>query len=334
MKLQYIGKKLAIVSAVAVLSAAAAMTAWAKTRLDTVTELYWNEDDDSESKMTEARWEAVDDAYQYEVYLYRDGSKVGETTVKASKTSYNFKRKMDKEGDYTFRVRALAKKNDKEYSNSSWSEDSEGLYISAARADYNKNGREADTSTSGPGMPKDGSTAESSTGSSGVVSGSSDSYNSTPPTADNTDTSSTGVVGNATAENSTKPVADSTENGNAADSGSQQDSEASALPGEWKQDNVGWWYCRADGTYPVSAWFQDPADGKYYMFDSQGYMRTGWIDWNDNRYYCDPDGTPAGAMVTGDLTIKGVLYHFEESGAMKDDLITSGGSSSSDDEDD
>ena len=27
-----------------------------------------------------------------------------------------------------------------------------------------------------------------------------------------------------------------------------------ALAGSWKQDNTGWWYQEADGSYPVNTW--------------------------------------------------------------------------------
>ena len=45
-------------------------------------------------------------------------------------------------------------------------------------------------------------------------------------------------------------------------------------------------------------------------------MKTGWIDWNGQKYYCNADGTPSGAMVTGENMIDGALYIFDESGAL------------------
>lgn len=324
MKLQQNGKRLAVVLATVIFSVAVLMTAWGKTRLETVSDVYWNDEDDNESKLTEAIWEPVEDANQYEVYLYRDGSKVGEVTVKSSKNSYNFKRKMDKEGEYTFRVRALAKKNSSEYTNSSWSEYSDGLYITEARAEYNKSGKQEDTSKNGPGMPAGGQASPEGNG--GTASGTNGEVmaeNSKKPTAENT--SDEKVL----AENSKKPVAG--DGGSTSGTDSQQQSQsADSQPktGEWIQDDTGWWYRWSDGTYPAGNWFQDPADGKYYMLDGQGYMRTGWIDWNEKRYYCDLAGVPSGAMVTGEYYIDGILYRFDNSGAMIDESITSGGSSS------
>ena len=54
----------------------------------------------------------------------------------------------------------------------------------------------------------------------------------------------------------------------------------------WIQDHVGWWYKNQDGSYTTSNW--QLIDGKWYYFDSVGYMVTGWIQWNGNSYYCNP----------------------------------------------
>ena len=54
----------------------------------------------------------------------------------------------------------------------------------------------------------------------------------------------------------------------------------------WIHDAGGWWYRNTDGTYTVNNWQQ--IDGKWYFFNSTGYMVTGWIDWQDKSYYCDP----------------------------------------------
>lgn len=237
--MKHVGKKLAVLTAAVVLSLASMAPAWAKERLATIEDLYWNEDDDNENKMTEAVWEEVEDAYRYEVYLYREGSKVAE--IETKNTSYNFKKKMTQEGDYTFRVRPLAKSSDHDYTTGYWSDYSDALYITESRAEWNKNGAsETTTTVGGPGSL-----------------------------------------------------------------------------GEWVYDGIGWWYRKSDGTYPVNGWFQDPADQHWYMFGPTGYMMTGWIDGvNGARYYCDPQGTPSGAMVTGTYVIDGVAYNFDASGAL------------------
>lgn len=247
---QSMGKRLAVWVVAAALAAAGSMTAWAAERLDTVSDVYW--DDDNE---TVAMWEEVEEAYQYEIYLYLDDSKV--TSIKTKKTKYNFEKKLTKEGEYTFRVRALAKSKDKDYRDGAWSDYSDGLYISSDYAELIKNGGKIDTENSGPGAKGDGEGTSTAAPDSGVV-----------------------------------------------------------YKEEWMQDDAGWWYRKADGTYPADCWFQDPASGRWYFFNESGYMKTGWIDWNGQKYYCNADGTPSGAMVTGENMIDGALYIFDESGAL------------------
>lgn len=47
---------------------------------------------------------------------------------------------------------------------------------------------------------------------------------------------------------------------------------STVLAAGWKQNETGWWYEKEDKSYPVNGWFQDPADGKWYHFDANGYM--------------------------------------------------------------
>lgn len=73
--------------------------------------------------------------------------------------------------------------------------------------------------------------------------------------------------------------------------------------GAWLQDNTGWWFRYADGSYPKSAWVQLGYNGglEWYHFDEVGYMQTGWFTEQDgNRYFLlnVSDGTQ-GHMVTG-----------------------------------
>lgn len=126
----------------ALLTTASAMSVLAATRLGTVSDFYWDED-----TYTLAHWDEVEDAYQYEVYLYRDDSKVAD--IKTKKLKYNFKSKMKVEGSYTFRVRALKKGSS--YIDGSWSDYSEEMYISADYIEFLEKGGIIDTENSGPG---------------------------------------------------------------------------------------------------------------------------------------------------------------------------------------
>ena len=85
-------------------------------KLEGATELEW--------EGTTAYWGEIEGAKRYDVKLMRDDRTV--TTVEASGTSYNFAGYFNKEGDYTFRVRAIASYNSKA---GEWSEDSDALYI-------------------------------------------------------------------------------------------------------------------------------------------------------------------------------------------------------------
>lgn len=59
--------------------------------------------------------------------------------------------------------------------------------------------------------------------------------------------------------------------------------------GSWVQAEDGrWWYSNVDGTYPANNWKE--IEGKWYFFDAEGYMKTGWITWNDKEYYCSENG--------------------------------------------
>lgn len=77
--------------------------------------------------------------------------------------------------------------------------------------------------------------------------------------------------------------------------------------GAWvqSQENGRWWYSNADGSYPANCWQQ--IGDKWYFFDAQGYMQTGWIAWEGKEYYCSENGdmltncmTPDNYLVGGD----------------------------------
>lgn len=97
-----------------------------KERLEEVSGLWWDDNG-------EANWDEIEDVYRYEVSLYRDGSKV--TTVKTKAEKYKFYSKMTKDGEYTFRVRPLAKSRDRNYTDGPWSEYSESFDVDADYAD-------------------------------------------------------------------------------------------------------------------------------------------------------------------------------------------------------
>ena len=112
-----------------------------------------------------------------------------------------------------------------------------------------------------------------------------------------------------------------------------------AVAGEWKSDALGWWWRKADGSYPSSQALR--IDGKTYRFDERGYMVTGWVldggwwfyheasgaqasGWanvDGTWYYLEP---PAGAMVTGWVQDGGAWYYLTASGAMATGWVKDG----------
>lgn len=121
---------------------------------------------------------------------------------------------------------------------------------------------------------------------------------------------------------------------------------------KWVHDNVGWWYRRADGSYPKSQWLLLDC---YYYFNDKGYalanewldyggnwywlkddcrMATGWQYIDKHWYYLNKTGTknkPVGAMLDGWQYIDGQWYYLrtkaEEGhphGSMVEGVVTFG----------
>ena len=90
--------------------------------------------------------------------------------------------------------------------------------------------------------------------------------------------------------------------------------DRSLFGGQWIQDEKGWWYKRADGSYPKNSWGYEAYNGKsywYYFLDS-GYMATGWVDVNGSKYYLFPNSDGwKGRMLTGWQWIDGNCYYLD-----------------------
>ena len=80
----------------------------------------------------------------------------------------------------------------------------------------------------------------------------------------------------------------------------------------WEQKDGNWYYKEND-EYVKDAWKN--VGGKWYAFDPDGKMRTGWYQDNDgNWYYLD---TTNGNMFTGDHEIEGKTEMFADNGVWK-----------------
>lgn len=76
-----------------------------------------------------------------------------------------------------------------------------------------------------------------------------------------------------------------------------------AYAGDWKQNQVGWWWQESNGSYPTNQW--KLINGKWYYFDQVGYMvHDKWI----GDYYLGSDG----GMLTNTITPDG--YQVDASG--------------------
>lgn len=80
----------------------------------------------------------------------------------------------------------------------------------------------------------------------------------------------------------------------------------------WKKETrTVWWYEREDKTYPKNQW--EKIDGKWYYFDEEGYMKTGWLKNKNNHYWLSPSD---GHMMTGWQKIEHKWYYFHADGHM------------------
>ncbi len=102
------------------------------------------------------------------------------------------------------------------------------------------------------------------------------------------------------------------------------DAEPAPKEGElkkgWTEDKNGWYYVGKNGKKVTSDWAE--VDGKWYLFDKKGYMRTGWAEVKNVWYYLNEDGS----MATGWITVDGKKYFLEDSGAMHTGWLDSDGS--------
>lgn len=83
----------------------------------------------------------------------------------------------------------------------------------------------------------------------------------------------------------------------------------------WQKDDTGFWYVRANGTYPKGQ-FEYIEDNKaWFYFDDLGYMLAEkWLKHTDgNWYWFDKDGY----MVTSWKRIGGAWYFFNRDGSMQ-----------------
>lgn len=237
-------------------------------KLGEVSDLRWDE--------TVARWDRMSEAASYEVALYRGSKSV--TTVKIDGLSYDFSGYMDKEGDYKFRVRAVAKYDGKA---GDWSEYSDEYYVDEEEAQYNdsrgtwmRNQYGWWYSYKGGGYPS-----------------------SCWKNIDNSwyyfDRSGYMLTGWQQLDGKWYYL-----------------SGSGAMVTGWQYINNRWYYLNGDGTMRNGGW--QYINGRWYYLEGSGAMLTGWQYINGRWYYLDGSG----AMLTDWQYINGRWYYLDGSGAM------------------
>ncbi len=77
-----------------------------------------------------------------------------------------------------------------------------------------------------------------------------------------------------------------------------------------------WWYRHADGSWTSNNW--EKIDGKWYYFDKDGWMVTGWVKWKRRWCYCESSGACAYSKT---LHIDGKDYVFGRDGYMVEGAV-------------
>ena len=82
----------------------------------------------------------------------------------------------------------------------------------------------------------------------------------------------------------------------------------------WQRDDKGYWYARANGSYPNSQFEYIEENKSWFYFDESGYMYSDkWLKHTDGHWYhFDKDGY----MATSWKKINGKWYYFNRDGAM------------------
>ncbi|NLZ81995.1 MAG: hypothetical protein GX913_09405 [Clostridiales bacterium] len=80
--------------------------------------------------------------------------------------------------------------------------------------------------------------------------------------------------------------------------------------GTWLKDDKGWWYSKADKSYPENNWLK--INGTWYHFNTEGYMNTGWQMVGNKWYLLNQDG----AMETGWQMLDNKWYLLNDNGDM------------------
>lgn len=221
--------------------------------LEAPEDAYWQSERSNSDKFGVAKWDSVADA-DYDVQLYR-GEKVIHKVTELGKTSYNFYPYMTKEGDYSFRVRAVPENDDM----AEYAEKSEWIYSDELYVDE-------DEVSDGSGQGQEDTSAPASTEQVGWIKSNGKWYFRYPDGSYLRD--SWGKINNKWY---------------------LFDSNGEMLTG-WHSRNGKWFYMNPDGDMKTG-WLLDK--GVWYYLKSDGTMATGWVNVNNVSYFMNTSGAMA-----------------------------------------
>ena len=222
-----------------------------------------------------ARWDKADeDVKHYEVRLYRNKNLV--TTVTASGTSYDFRNEITRSGDYTFRVRSIAKYADRA---GDWSGSSDENTVTERQVSNNGSGSWVQNQYGWWYRYYNG----------GYPSNTWEKINNTWYYFNRDGYMLTGW----------QQI-----NGSWYYLGS-----SGAMTRGWQAVSGRWYYMNGDGVM-LTGW--QYLSGHWYYLDGSGAMLTGFQFINGRWYYLNSDGV----MLTGWQFINGAWYYLDGSGAV------------------
>lgn len=252
--------------------------------LDYPQDVEWKSTNYRNSKFGYASWDKVDDA-AYDLILYRNGKTVHRVNG-LKKTTYNFYPYMTKEGDYTFRVRAVPVNDSvKEYAESSGWEYSDELYVDDDEVSDGTGQGLEDTGANTPNISNPSQVGWILSGNKWFFRYPDGSY-----------------------------LRDSW--GKIGDAWYLFDSAGEMLTG-WHYRNNAWYYMNGTGAMHTG-WLLDK--NIWYYLSSSGAMHTGWLTVNNLTYYLEPNG----AMATGWKEVGGQWYFFYPDGHKAVNEVISG----------
>ena len=96
---------------------------------------------------------------------------------------------------------------------------------------------------------------------------------------------------------------------------------ATALAGEWRQDEVGWRYLDDNGEFLADRWYEE--ERVFYHFDDNGYMNTGWFFEPLDLTGVAPEYWDA--YIEGTHGYQGYFYYFLPDGRLVQNAYTPDG---------